>query len=132
MESQHTCLRLAVQADASKIADLELLLFPDNCMNERTISNQIDGHLSWVAERSEELVGYSLAVKRDGLVDLLRLGVREPERRRGVGRQLMILALGTDPAILTVRPRNPAIALYRAAGFRAVGILDGFWVMRRP
>lgn len=131
MEPYDTRLRPAAQVDAIKIADLEMLLFPENSWNERTIYNQLESGLSWVAERSDEIVGYALVQWSDGIADLLRLGVREGDRRRGLARQLMELALGTRPAMLLVRPGNPAIHLYRQQGFRVVGVVDGSWLMRR-
>ena len=127
-----TRLRPARQDDADKIADLEILLFPDNCWNERTLADLLQQGKSWVAEENGEILGYAVISDDNGIDDLLRLGVRAKSRRQGIGRCLMELGLGQRPAVLMVKAMNPAIALYRQCGFRVVGTLDGAWTMRRP
>jgi ribosomal protein S18 acetylase RimI-like enzyme len=127
-----TRLRPARQDDADKIADLEMLLFPENCWNERTLGDLLEQGKSWVAEENGEILGYAIISDDNGIADLLRLGVRSKSRRQGIGRCLMEFGLGKRPAVLMVKAMNPAIALYRQCGFRVVGTLDGAWTMRRP
>jgi ribosomal protein S18 acetylase RimI-like enzyme len=132
MESYDTRLRPIVQADATKIAELEMVLFPDNCWNEHTISTVLDdGGGGWLSENDEVVTGYTIIKEQSGIFDLLRLGVLPAYQGRGIGTKLLEISLGRNPAILTVLPGNPAIGLYRKQGFRVVGQLSGSWVMRR-
>lgn len=66
---------------------------------------------------------------------VLNLATNPRYRRRGVGRRLMEVSLQTGRlhkcslATLEVRRSNePAIALYRAFGFRAVGVRPNYYV----
>ncbi len=68
-------------------------------------------------------------------VHILNIATAVEERRRGVGRALMIEAAqrgrkaGAVLATLEVRRSNaPAIALYRSLGYRQVGIRPNYYV----
>jgi ribosomal-protein-alanine N-acetyltransferase len=77
--------------------------------------------------RSEALVGFALSRSVADESELLLLAVLPDEQRRGIGRALLdefIEAARRDGASrvhLEVREGNPAIAMYRGAGFAPVG-----------
>jgi ribosomal protein S18 acetylase RimI-like enzyme len=131
MEPNNTRLRLVAQGDVPYLVELEALLFPDTCWNERTLSDTLEDGFGWLTENDQEVTGYAIVKQAGPLLDLLRLGVRPTYQRMGLGTKLIERALGRKAAILTVLSGNPAIHLYRAQGFKAVGMLDGAWVMRR-
>jgi len=131
MDTYDTRLRLVAQGDVGYLAELEALLFPETCWNERTLSDTLEDGYGWLTENDQEVTGYAIVKPAGGLLDLLRLGVRPTHQRTGLGTKLIERALEKKPAILTVLPGNPAIHLYRAQGFRVAGQISGAWVMRR-
>lgn len=72
-------------------------------------------------------LGFSLFRTLAGEAELLLLAVAPPHRRNGVGRRLLdefvgrARAGGAGRVHLEVRDGNPAVAMYRAAGFEQVG-----------
>ena len=72
-------------------------------------------------------LGFSLSRTIAGEAELLLLAVIPAFQRRGIARRLMdqfISGAGTDGAVrvhLEVRDGNPAVGMYRAAGFETVG-----------
>jgi [ribosomal protein S18]-alanine N-acetyltransferase len=76
---------------------------------------------------TDEVVGFSLSRCVAGEAELLLLGVLPSQHRRGIGRQLLdhftrrAAATGAVRVHLEVRDGNPAINMYRAAGFEPVG-----------
>lgn len=127
-------MRRAIQADAEHIAHLEAELFPDNNMNEVTISKELSVGLGWVAYDGI-LVGYLLAHRDGDLLDIIRLGVGPGYQGMGIGRSLLDQVLKqTGTAMLTVKKTNQvAMKLYLQRGFKIVGHLAGDtgWVMKR-
>ena len=76
---------------------------------------------------SGETVGFSLCRHVADESELLLLGVSPGQRRRGIGRDLLRQFLdgaradGASRVHLEVRDGNPAIEMYRGAGFAPVG-----------
>jgi ribosomal-protein-alanine N-acetyltransferase len=76
---------------------------------------------------SDEPIGFSLFRTIADESELLLLGVLTDQRRRGVGRQLLQDFLerarndGVARVHLEVRDGNPAVEMYRNAGFSPVG-----------
>jgi len=74
-----------------------------------------------------EAVGFALQRVIAGDGELLLLATDPKVRRRGIGRALLQHFLdeareaGTSRVHLEVRDGNPAVAMYRRAGFKAVG-----------
>lgn len=126
-------MRKALPEDVDELASLEGELFPDNCFNERTMSNELKVSRCWVEERGERIIGYVLVRVDDGMADILRLGVLPGHHRQGVATRLLTVALREAPAtMLTVRKYNdPALSLYFGFGFRIMGELEESWVMVR-
>lgn len=80
-----------------------------------------------IDRESESVVGFSLFRTVADQSELLLIAVSPAERRRGIGRRLLDQFLGSarDGGVkrvhLEVRDGNPAIGMYRAAGFSVVG-----------
>ena len=80
-----------------------------------------------VAEAGRVPVGFSLARAVADEAELLLLAVDPADQRRGIGQALLdefiaqALAGGAHRLHLEVRDGNPAIELYHASGFSAVG-----------
>lgn len=72
-------------------------------------------------------LGFSLHRAISGEAELLLLAVKQSAQRRGVGQYLLnrfisdARAAGALNVHLEVRENNPALAMYRRAGFRAAG-----------
>lgn len=117
--------------DAEKIADLELDLFPDNCFNSKTLENEIREGVGAVIYEDGQLVGYYFGREKDGLTDILRIGVRREYQGLGYGTELLRLALEKGSRyMLTVQKDNSrAIRLYRKHGFEITAQTDHSWVM---
>jgi ribosomal-protein-alanine N-acetyltransferase len=78
-------------------------------------------------EQGDETVGFSLARVVADEAELLLIAVAPGHHRRGVGRRLLddFLERARNDGIarvhLEVRDGNPAVSMYRAAGFSPVG-----------
>jgi len=85
-------------------------------------------------ESPEAVVGFVIAWLVHDELHVLNVAVAPEERRRGMGRALMEEVQGRGRrqgarlATLEVRSSNaPALALYRALGWRQVGIRPGYY-----
>lgn len=87
------------------------------------------------AWRNGRPVGHALVnvtTGRLGVAGIYDMGVANDERRRGIGRALTAAALqlagsqGCGMATLNATPEGEA--LYRAAGFRSVGVAQTWWL----
>ena len=80
-----------------------------------------------IAEYEEEPAGFSLVRAIEDEAELLLLAVTSCAQRRGVGQALLDYFIdtarghGARKLHLEVRDGNPAVALYRAAGFIPAG-----------
>lgn len=124
-------MRRALPEDVEELALLEAELFPENCFNAYTISQELKFSRCWVIEAGGKLAGYLLARVDGDLVDILRVGIREESRRQGLAYRLMVKALSLAPrATLMVAKRNaPAMSLYKDLGFKISGALHESWLM---
>jgi len=81
--------------------------------------------LAW--DRHDDAVGFSLVRVVADEAELLLIAVLPSHHRRGIGRRLLdhFMRQANDEGVrrvhLEVRDGNPAVAMYRAAGFSAVG-----------
>ena len=120
--------------DAFAIAELELELFPDNCLNWKTLESEIQHGKGFVVYEGNRLVGYLLARTSGDLTDILRLGVCPDKQGLGYAHRLIQALLQSfqesHKVMLTVRKRNDrAIHFYRRYGFVIVGQLHDSWMM---
>ncbi|MGH6718448.1 MAG: ribosomal protein S18-alanine N-acetyltransferase [Alphaproteobacteria bacterium] len=89
---------------------------------------------AFVARLEAETVGFVLGRIAADECEVLTLVVAPTQRRRGIGRALLAATLGhaqgqgVRHAFLEVAADNqPARALYAAAGFRRVGVREGYY-----
>jgi ribosomal protein S18 acetylase RimI-like enzyme len=115
------------------MATLELTIFPENCMNERTIERELAHGFGFVAQDQGIIIGYLMARTDEDIVDITRLGVQEDYRQQGIGRALLCRVLTRQHSVmLHVRKENrKALRLYRNEGFDIIGEGDqgATWVM---
>jgi ribosomal-protein-alanine N-acetyltransferase len=91
--------------------------------------------LAWAAtEGGPAAAGFVMARSIAGEAEVVGIGVRPAQRRKGVGGALLAdavvraVALGAEAIFLEVAEDNPAaVALYRSAGFRPVGRRPGYY-----
>lgn len=128
----HALMRTVTVHDADELAELEMKLFPENCLNEHTLAKEIAAGSGWCFSEAGDIVAFVLCRGSDYLIDIMRLGVLPAYRRRGLASQLLVQAMGqASYAMLTVLPGNEdALRLYHRHGFEIVGRLqpEG-WVM---
>ena len=123
-------LRPASRGDVAAIAAMERSVFSDPWSAE-SIRETIG--MPWIFTEVAEapdgaLAGYVFCREVAGESEILNIAVDPSRRRGGVGKLLLGAALtwaegrGAEETFLEVRESNAgAIALYEAAGFRAVG-----------
>jgi len=89
-----------------------------------------------VAEISGMIIGYICVRTILDVTHIMKIGVLEKFRKRGVGSELLRLALrdirhagrGIKAVTLEVRPSNKdAIRLYKKAGFREMGFRPSYY-----
>lgn len=124
-------IRPAVLEDIPLIFDIERAVFRTSVYPEFFFRQAFDlwGRFLFVAESGDGLAGYALAAPADDVTIawVLSVAVGEPARGQGVGQQLLTALLDAlrekrfETVRLTVHPENPAVALYRRAGFKKIG-----------
>lgn len=128
-------IRPASLADVSALAELERVCFSDP-WTEKGIREtiQYETARAFVAQVSDRVVGYVMARISGEEGEILDLAVLPEERRRGIGRRLIaavwnaLQSEGVRELFLEVRESNlPAIELYRAHGFRPVGLRPRYY-----
>lgn len=117
-------------ADAPDMARLELRCFtlPWSEAQYRAAFEQ-RAFAALGLKRGTVLVAYVVVYHSPDDLEILNIAVSPEERRQGLGRRLLDLALrigmkmGILQAVLEVRPSNvPALALYARAGFTQAGV----------
>ncbi len=129
-------IRRSLPADAKKIAEAEKCIFPDP-WSERDITDTIcvDGAMCYsVLSDTGELMAYILGRKIVPEGEIYRIATLPEYRRRGVAYRLLSYAAktergkGLETLFLEVREKNlPARNLYRAFGFREVGVRKNYY-----
>ncbi|MBI5439540.1 MAG: ribosomal protein S18-alanine N-acetyltransferase [Nitrosomonadales bacterium] len=87
-----------------------------------------------VDEEGGEIRGYAVMMPAADEAELLNIGVAVAQQRKGLGRamlgEMLENARGRNMrrVFLEVRPSNAAaIALYRSAGFKEIGVRRGYY-----
>lgn len=110
---------LAIQAACPEIAQWSVWDY------SRVAKGEMAG---WVAEESGELMGFLVARRVGGDLEILNFAVRDSDRRRGIGGELLRAAFDwaqsfqATHAILEVRASNwAALSFYERHKFEVVG-----------
>ncbi len=127
-------LRPATPADAEPLAALHAAAF-DAPWSAAAIAEVLSGPGAFGLVAADDApLGMILARAIAGEAEILTVAVAPAARRRGLGRVLVDAArgladqAGADSMFLEVAVDNaPAIALYEAAGFAAVGRRPGYY-----
>jgi [ribosomal protein S18]-alanine N-acetyltransferase len=126
------------EADASRCAELEAILFPgdDPWPTVAFVRELAAEHNHYVAAREDDtLIGYG-GISRLGRTppfeyEIHTIGVDPEHQGRGIGRGMLdaLLTIAADSVVhLEVRTDNePAIALYRSVGFAQVGLRKRYY-----
>ncbi len=128
-------IRRASPRDALRISELEKEIFSDP-WSERSVTDTItlDGAMCYVALTDGELQAYVLGriIPPEG--EIFRIATAPDKRKRGIAYRLLDYAVkcergrGLEVLFLEVRSKNiPAIALYKAYGFRDMGIRKNYY-----
>ena len=127
---------LPIEIAISAITLAELAAGPHATTDPRERARRQD-YVRGIALEDEtgRLVAYSLCTIVADEGEILNLAVQRDARRRGLGRQLLeglldaLREAGVREAFLEVRRSNePAIALYRSAGFKPLGVRPSYYV----
>lgn len=123
----------AKKEDLEFLVDLDLALFGEDSFGPSTFRKELEVSSILVAVEEGQIVGYAI-VRRGSMKDLLRLGVAKEHQGKGIGKALLqrVLEMPGKTTLLFVRRNNePAISLYKSAGFHVVGQHEQSWVMLR-
>jgi len=93
-----------------------------------SLAREVQSGAAWVAVQSEEIVGFVVGRVAADECEILNIAVERTRRRRGIGTQLLLAALGLAKShgcgrvYLEVRQSNiSAISLYSRHGFSECG-----------
>lgn len=130
-------IRRGVLEDAKRMAELELIIFPEDPWSYESLANEFSGINDtryFVAEENGTVIGYAglWAIKPEA--DIVNVGVHPDARRKGVAGRLLTALIddaeddGITDITLEVRISNrPAIALYEGFGFESAGVRRGYY-----
>ncbi len=124
------------EGDLEEVVRIERASFPNPWTHEQFRSG-IEGDaptFGLVVRREDRIAGYAVARAVAGEGEILNVAVSPGERRRGLGRALVVRVLeeararGATEVHLEVRSGNrAAIGLYRSLGFRTRGRRRGYY-----
>jgi ribosomal-protein-alanine N-acetyltransferase len=135
-DADELTIRRARTTDLSSLVELEAACFAPP-WNRETLEAEMarPGSRVLVARTRQRCVGYAIVrtIPDDG-AELLRLGVAEDQRRRAIGRRLLVSTRrrlrreGIAVLLLEVREDNrPAVELYLSLGFEVVGARPAYY-----
>lgn len=118
--------------DAVLLAEVDLHAFPWSRGN--FTSSLSAGYGAWLARLGGDLVGYAVVMPVMDEAHLLDISILKPWQGRGYGAEFLEFLFhrsreeGKNAMLLEVRPSNgAALALYRRAGFRKIGLRKGYY-----
>jgi len=127
-------MRPMKRTDAPCVAEMDTLLFPNNCFNERTLSREIDLGRGGVEIIDGKMAGYYMTRNDSLYLDITRLGVMPAFRRQGVATRMLkeiLEGLKIDAMLCVDQHNDAAIQLYRQHGFIVKAKTQNSWVMVR-
>ena len=128
-------IRKALPHDAADIAAAEALIFNDP-WDERPVTDLIstEGGMCYVAVKDGRVIAYLVGRVIPPEGEIYRIATLPEHRGRGVAYRLLDYACkcergrGLEVLFLEVRTQNaPARALYRAYGFKEVGVRKNYY-----
>ena len=132
----YTIRRATSEGDAALLAGLEAAAFRD-AWSEDAIRSHIcseNGITLLCLDRDGRAVGYLFGTSLPPEGELYRIAVLPEERKKGLGRFILLRFLdilsniGTDVCFLEVRESNTAArALYASLGFKPVGLRKNYY-----
>jgi len=127
-------MRSMTLADVDAVLGIELAVQGYPWTRGNFIDALDSGYLCFLDEAGGEIRGYAILMPAVDEAELLNIGVASGWQRKGLGRMMLEQILETartrdmKRVFLEVRPSNvAAIALYRCAGFSAVGVRRGYY-----
>lgn len=118
--------------DAANVMELEESIFGSEAWSKEQIEEELSSSWSQYVgvEIDGRLLGYA-GVKGDLELDVMTIGVLPEARGLGLGKALLqaLLSIADGRTLfLEVRESNvAALGLYRAAGFRTIGRIKGYY-----
>ena len=123
-----------LEADVETVAAIERAVHAHPWSHGNFVDSLASGYDCWIVECDGVIAGYIVGVIAAGEAHLLNLSVAPAWQRRGIGIELtryfveLARLEGAEKLFLEVRPSNrPARALYRAVGFRRIGVRRGYY-----
>lgn len=122
-------------SDAALAAQIEQQCFTDPWSAQAFLDSiALPYTCFYAAEESGKIVGYCGSYISYDEAEIVNVAVTKKERKKGIGRQLLLELLGNNTArgvtafTLEVRVSNtPAIALYQSLGFQIEGTRRRFY-----
>ncbi len=121
-------------AHAAVLAELHRAAFPDEPWDAAAMAEVLamPGAFGFLASEEDSAPGgFLIAVAVADEIEIVALGVAPARRRRGMARRLLArlieLAVGRRFHLEVAEDNEPALALYRAAGFVEIGRRPGYY-----
>lgn len=129
--------RQMTAADIDTVTAIENRVYPHPWTRGNFVDSLTAGYHCWIADHRDAIVGYSVVAIAAHEAHLLNLSIAAEWQRQGLGTELLrfVVKLARDAAaeriFLEVRPSNAAaLALYRRAGFREIGVRRAYYPAR--
>ena len=128
-------IRRMTADDAAQVAKLEREIFSDPWQEKDIFSYvTMSGGICYSAVSDGRVIAYVIGRMIAPEGEIYRIATHPDHRGRGVGYRLLSYALktergrGLETTFLEVRSKNePAKALYRAYGFKEIGVRRGYY-----
>jgi [ribosomal protein S18]-alanine N-acetyltransferase len=128
------------EADLDRVIAIEHDIYPFPWTRTNFADSIAHGYDAWIVESAPgtpgagETLGYAVLMWVLDETHLLNLSIAAAFHRRGLGGRLLEALIaecrgrGATSMLLEVRPSNePALALYRKAGFYQIGVRRGYY-----